>query len=82
MFWNVLLLGALAGSITRGSGPVAVILSRTGPLRVLVAYLVGGFEVSPISRAVALSSLKHVGVGKKSVHPGADPRLGPLARTL
>jgi hypothetical protein len=59
---------------------VAFILSRKRPLRLLVAYFVGGFGVSLIAGAVVLFVLKDVGVGKKSsVPPEIEVAVGALA---
>jgi Sap, sulfolipid-1-addressing protein len=58
MFWNVLLLAAAAGVDPARIGAVAFILSRTRPVRLLVAYFVGGFGVSLIAGVVVLFVLK------------------------
>jgi hypothetical protein len=80
MFWNVLLLGAVAGADPARIGAVAFILSRRRPLRLLVAYFVGGFGVSLIVGAVVLFVLKDVGVGKgSSVPPEIEIAVGALA---
>lgn len=80
MFWNVLLLGAVAGVDPARIGAVAFILSRTRPVRLLVAYFVGGFGVSLIVGVAVLFVLKDVGVGKgSSVPPEIEIAVGALA---
>jgi Sap, sulfolipid-1-addressing protein len=80
MFWNVLLLGAVAGFDPARIGAVAFILSRTRPVRLLVAYFVGGFGVSLIAGVVVLFVLKDVGAGKSSsVPPEIEIAVGALA---
>lgn len=80
MFWNVLLLGAVAGLDPARIGAVAFILSRRRPLRLLVAYFVGGFGVSLIVGAVVLFVLKGVGAGKSSsVPPEIEIAVGALS---
>jgi hypothetical protein len=80
VFWNVVLLGAVAGVDPARIGAVAFILSRKRPFRLLVAYFVGGFGVSLIVGAVVLFVLKDVGVGKKSsVPPEIEIAVGALA---
>jgi len=80
MFWNVLLLGAVAGLDPANVGAVAFILSRRRPGSLLVAYLVGGLGISLIAGVVVLFVLKGAGVGSKStVPPEIEVAVGALA---
>lgn len=80
MFWNCLLLGAVAGVDPARMGAVAFMLTRKGPLRLLVAYFVGGFGVSLAVGVVVLFLLKDVGIGGgSSVPPEIEIAVGALS---
>src|SRR5262249_44420502 len=61
-------------------GAVAYILSRRSPMRLLIAYFVGGFGISLIAGGVILFALRQVDVGKSSsIPPEIEIAVGALA---
>ena len=80
MFWNVLLLGVVAGLQPPLIAAVAYMLSRQRPVRLLAVYLVGGMGLSLIIGVVVLFVLKGVGVNKGSAVPAEiEIAVGALA---
>ena len=70
MLSNVLLLGMASGIDPSKIATVTYILSKTArPMRLLVAYLVGGFGVSVILGVVVLFVLRAVRLGSPGVTP-------------
>lgn len=70
MFFNVLLLGIASGIDPSKIAAVTYILSKAAkPVRLLVAYLVGGFAVSVLIGAFILFVLGDIGLSK----PGGPP---------
>jgi Sap, sulfolipid-1-addressing protein len=70
LFFNVLLLGIASGIDPSKIGAVTYIVSKAArPVRLLVAYLVGGFAVSLIVGAFILFVLGNIGLSK----PGGPP---------
>jgi Sap, sulfolipid-1-addressing protein len=80
MWGTVLLMAAVAGVDPARIAAVVFILSRTKPMRLLLAYFVGGFGLSLIIGAVVVFVLKGAGVGQKSsVPPEIEIAVGVLA---
>ena len=80
MWGTVLLMAVVAGVDPARIAAVVFILSRARPMRLLVAYFIGGFGLSLIIGAVAVFVLKGAGFGQKSsVPPGIEIAVGVLA---
>jgi len=80
MWGTVLLMAVVAGLDPARIGAVAYILTRRSPMRLLVAYYVGGFGVSLIIGGVAVFLLRTADVGKSSsVPPEIEIAVGVLA---
>src|SRR5208283_5864744 len=80
MWGTVVLMAAVTAVDPKRIGVVAVILSRPKTMRLLLAYFIGGFGVSPIGGAVSLFVLEGAGIGaKNSVPPGIEISVGALA---
>jgi len=80
MWGTVLLMAVVAGVDPVRIGAVAYILSRPKPMRLLVAYFVGGFGVSLIIGGVILFVLGEADVGKaSSIPPEIEVAVGALA---
>ena len=79
--WGTVLLMALVAGVDPARIAAAVfILSRTRPMRLLVAYFIGGFGLSLIIGVVAVFVLKGAGFGQKSsVPPAIEIAVGVLA---
>ena len=69
MWGTVVLMAVVAGVDPTRIGAVVFILSRSKPMRLLLAYFIGGFGLSLIIGFVVLFVLKGVDVGKKSSAP-------------
>ena len=77
---TVLLMAVVAGVDPARIGAVAYILTRRSPMRLLVAYYVGGFGVSLIIGGVAVFLLRTADIGKSSsVPPEIEIAVGVLA---
>jgi hypothetical protein len=80
MWGTVLLMAVVAGVDPARIGAVAYILSRPSPMRLLVAYYVGGFGVSLIIGGVTVFVLGEADIGKSSsVPPQIEIAVGALA---
>jgi hypothetical protein len=80
MWGTVLLMAVVAGVDPARIGAVAYMLTRPRPMRLLVAYFVGGFGVSLIIGGVVLFVLGEAGVGQSSsVPPEIEIAVGALA---
>jgi hypothetical protein len=80
MWGTVLLMAVVAGVDPARIAAVVFILSRARPMRLLVAYFIGGFGLSLIIGAVAVFVLKGAGFGQKSsVPPEIEIAVGVLA---
>jgi hypothetical protein len=80
MWGTVFLMAVVAGADPARIGAVAYILTRSSPMRLLVAYYVGGFGVSLIVGGVIVFVLGEAGIGKKSsVPPEIEIAIGALA---
>jgi hypothetical protein len=80
MWGTVVLMAVVAGVDPARIGAVAFILSRPRPMRLLGAYLFGGFGVSLIAGGVLVLILGEVDVGKKSsVPPEIEIAVGALS---
>ncbi len=66
MWGTVLLMAVVAGADPARIGAVAYILSRPSPMRLLVAYYVGGFGVSLIVGRLVVFVLGEADIGKSS----------------
>lgn len=80
MWGTVILMAVVAGLDPARVGAVAFILSRPRPMRLLAAYLFGGFGVSLIVGGVVVFILGEADVGKSSsVPPEIEVAVGALA---
>src|SRR5262249_21911490 len=69
MWDTVLLMAVIAGLGPQRIASVVFILSRTRPIRLLLAYVLGGFGMTLIFGGVILFVLAEAGVGPSSVVP-------------
>src|SRR4051812_5991875 len=80
MWGTVLLMAVVVGVDPAQVGAVAYFLSRDRPMRLLVAYFVGGFGVSVLAGSVIVFILDGAGVGQgSSIPPGIEIAVGALA---
>ncbi|MGO8907297.1 MAG: GAP family protein [Solirubrobacteraceae bacterium] len=80
MWGTVLLMAVVAGADPARIGAVAYILSRPSPMRLFVAYYVGGFGVSLIVGRLVMFVLGEADIGKSSsVPPEIEIAVGALA---
>ena len=80
MWVTVLLMAVIAGLDPARIVAIVVILSKSRPVRLLVAYLVGGFGVSMIAGAVLLFVLDEISTGSRSGLPAdIDIAIGVFA---
>jgi hypothetical protein len=80
MWATVLLMAAVAAVHPARVAAVVFMLSRARPMRLLVAYFIGGFGLSLIVGVVVAFLLKDVGIGQgSSVPPGIEIAVGVLA---
>jgi hypothetical protein len=79
--WGTVLLMAIVVALDPAQvGAVAYILSRPSAMRLLVAYLIGGFGVSLIAGGVILFVLGKAGLDKSSsIPPEIEIAVGALA---
>lgn len=80
MWGTVLLMAVVAGADPARIGAVAYILTRHRPMRLLVAYFVGGFGMSLIVGAVIVFLLDGAGIGSgSSIPPEIEIAVGVLS---
>jgi len=80
MWGTVLLMAVVVALDPAQVGAVAYILSRPSAMRLLVAYLIGGFGVSLIAGGVILFVLGEAGLNKSSsIPPEIEIAVGALA---
>ena len=80
MWGTVLLMAVVAGVDPARIAAVVFILSRARPMRLLIAYFIGGFGISLIIGAVVVFVLKDIGIGKNSsIPPEIEIAVGALA---
>lgn len=80
MWGTVLLMAVAAGVDPARIAAVVFILSRSRPMRLLIAYFIGGFGISLIIGVVLVFVLKGAGIGQKSsIPPEIEIAVGALA---
>jgi hypothetical protein len=70
MWSTVLLMAIVAGADPVRLGAVVFMLSRTRPMRMLLAYFIAGFTTNLVVGAVVLFGLRDTGLGSTGSVPG------------